>query len=189
MSLFTYITGIITFLGFLLQIRDVFPKHREARRVILLLVTGAFFGSIIGSLQATQLVIQTPDHPLLLIAYIAFAALVALLILAAIGFLISESSERRETLSKFIANGFGAAMVLGVALALVSGVTSATRNDISVDDFILISKNRAQQRDFDGAIGMLEKAQSKLSLPDSRIKMLQNEIEAIKKLQIDQLKQ
>jgi len=187
MTLFTYISGVITVLGFLLQLRDVFPTHREARKIILLLVTGAFVGSIIGSLQATQLVIQTPDNLLVLIGYIALIALLALLLLTSIGFLLTENKDRKETLSKFIANGFGAALLLGFVVALTSGMMSSAP-DMSVDDFILLSKHRIQIDDFDGAINMLEKAQSKLSSSDSRTVLLYQEIQSIKKLQIDQLK-
>lgn len=63
LGLFTYLTGIATLLGLFLQVKDVFPKHRETRKAVLLVVCGVFLGTFIGALQGTHIVAQVPTSP------------------------------------------------------------------------------------------------------------------------------
>ncbi|CAG9295951.1 hypothetical protein EV690_2880 [Celerinatantimonas diazotrophica] len=43
---FTYITGVASLLGFIVQVFDLFPKYGVARRSVFLVVSGVFLGSL-----------------------------------------------------------------------------------------------------------------------------------------------
>ena len=55
MTAFAIITGIVTILGFFLQIRDVFPSQRETRKTFVVLITGVFLGSALAAISGTEL--------------------------------------------------------------------------------------------------------------------------------------
>jgi hypothetical protein len=184
-TFFTYVSGIVTILGFLMQLRDVFPAHREIRKTILLLVTGTFLGSIVGSLQGIQLTIQAPDNPLLLLGYIVLTLLAAILFVAAIASLLAIDNNRRAKINEFLISGFFAFIFLVFLAAAGSGLTSKTSpSDFSIDELMALSNDAITHKNFDRAIAIMEMAKSKLPASDSRSEMIYQKIEELKKLQI-----
>lgn len=187
MPLFTYITGLISILGFLLQIRDVFPQHREIRKALLYLVTGIFLGSILGSLQSVNVVIDSPQHPLLLIAYVALAIIATVLTLAAIAALMVTDDNKRRSLHEFIGNGFAAFVLLGFLTGLGQGLgDKASSNDITFDELITLSRNHTEQKNYGRAIALIELAKGNLPQIDIRHQLLLNQLNELKKTQVSQ---
>ena len=157
MTLFTYIAGIATILGFILQIRDVFPTHREARKSLLLLVCGVFIGSIIGSIRGIYISIQTPKNPLLMLAIIVLIVWALVLIWVAVFCLLTKDSKRREFLTNFLIVcliGFGA-MMLFTALAYAPAFDPVTKN-LEVGEILHLSNTHVENRNNDRAINLMK---------------------------------
>ena len=93
-GLFTYITGIATLLGVVLQFRDVFPEHRELRKAVVLVIIGVFVGTVLGALQRVNVTVAAPLtwFPVLV------AALLLILFIIIVSALFAQEKERRKAL-------------------------------------------------------------------------------------------
>jgi len=187
MSIFAYISGIITLLGFLLQLKDIFPAHRESRKTLLLLVAGIFLGSVITSLQAVQLTVQIPDHPLVVFGYIVLVTLALFLFVVALVAITTTDNERKKHFLSFFGGGLPLFFIIGFVMILASATPTSTNNQLSVDEILMASKQRLEQKNYDRAIALLEIALSKVDVKDSRHASLLQQIEMIKKLQVAQI--
>jgi multisubunit Na+/H+ antiporter MnhG subunit len=187
MTIFTYATGIISVLGFFLQLKDVFPKHKEARKTILLLVTGAFFGSIIISFQSVRIDIELPESPVLFLCYVLLASLGVLLFIVAIVALSTREKERRDVLDGYLGSGTFLFFILLIAIGMMSTGSDPKVNQLTLDEIIILSNHRLGERNYDRAILLLEMAANKMGVDDPRRTLLREQIDSIKVTQVHRL--
>ncbi len=94
---FTYISGIIAILSFIIQIRDVFPAHREIRKAVLYISFGIFIGSLLGALNSINITIAKSYGLIQITLIITLLFLVVVLsILTFIAIRIDDAPKRHE---------------------------------------------------------------------------------------------
>ncbi len=143
-GIFTYITGIATLLGLFVQIKDVFPQHREARKSLILVVLGVFIGTLIGTLQRINLNLAVPVSGIyLLVGVIIFVVFVILL-----SAVFTNDNEKRLQLFGASAAGTGLLCVVlfGYLLLQTPAATSTSFDKITNGciSFLLTSIKKLQ---------------------------------------------
>ena len=93
-GLFTYIIGIATLLGLFIQLKDVFPQHREARKNTILIVLGLFIGTLIGSLQRINVTLSVPMSGL----HLLVGAIIVVVFIILISAVFTNDNEKRNQL-------------------------------------------------------------------------------------------
>jgi len=183
-GLFTYITGIASFLGLILQFKDVFPEYRDVRKSIVLVTVGIFAGTLLGALQRVNVTIATPLtwFPMLV------AALLLILSIVLIGALITQDAEKRG--QAYTAFGWFVVVVLLVLLigALFNREWPSESQSLSTDELLILAESDASKGNYDRAIHWLERIKGKIALSESdpRRKALTERIAALKQKQVAQ---
>jgi len=181
-GLFTYITGIATLIGVVLQFRDVFPAHRELRKTIVLVMIGVFVGTLLGALQRVNVTVAAPLtwFPVLV------AALLLILFIILVGALFAQEKERRKEL--YIAFGW---FLVAVLLVLGTG-TLATRESsketqlLSIDELLVLVDSNVSKGNYDAAIRWLEYIRDRVSRQDPRFESASKRIDDLKRKQLAQ---
>ncbi len=181
-GLFTYITGIATLLGFVLQFRDVFPDHRELRKTVVLVIMGVFAGTLLGALQRVNVTVATPLtwFPVLV------AALLLILFIILVGALFAQEKERRKEL--YIAFGWFLVAVLFVLLIgpLVTRELPKETQSLSTDELLILVDSNLSKGNYDAAIRWLECIRDRVSRQDPRFESATKRIDELKQKQLAQ---
>mgnify|MGYP001405756925 CR=1 FL=1 len=120
MDLFTIVVGIVTLISFIIQVRDVFPSHREERKTLLLLSMGIFTGLIISLFSKTTIAIDF-IHPFSLLMMFISMCLFGFLFWASLRFTKDNENLLSPQLGKSIENGAIALIVSIIILAISFG--------------------------------------------------------------------
>jgi hypothetical protein len=190
LGIFTWITGIATLLGFLLQVRDVLPKYRETRKALLLVTLGIFIGTIIGSLQRVSIQFNMPITGFsLLIGFMGI--LLAVLVLIGV---FTNDTRRREDVLPIAGVGtvvFIFVLFFGYLLTSIDIAphTETQRKAIAIDELLLLVDVNVEKRNIDRAIMLLEQTKGRLQETDPRYAVIESRIEALKKEQVSPTKQ
>ena len=96
MNIFIYITGFASLLGLILQLKDVFPKYRNLRKNILLVVLGTFIGSLLGGLRIVQIDLFTQQSPTQIIALIIGIGSCIIIGILTIGIILIKDTKKHE---------------------------------------------------------------------------------------------
>jgi MFS family permease len=182
---FAYVTGVATLLAFVLQLKDVFPQHRDARKALLYVVSGMFLGSLLGNINKIDIKIATEVHPISALV-VAFLCLLLLGLAAiAIASVTSETFDRRSELYGLLGIG---TMVFFVGL-LAAGISfSATSREspeiwrFSVQEHVVLARYHVQRKDFDRALTLLDRVRTQYPVDDVRRKEIESQIESIQKM-------
>ena len=167
---FTYITGVLTFIGFILQVRDVFPAHKEIRKGALLIAFGVFLGSIVGSVDRVQFNIETELHPVNAILIVFLAVLVVGATLLSIFAIITDNSEKRSELYNFV----GGISVMFFVVLLATGISFGFSLDkekkapLTDREIIQIATHNIDIGNYERAVEYLKKLKSRYSYGDAR---------------------
>jgi hypothetical protein len=179
-GLFTYVTGIATLLGFVLQIRDVFPEHRELRKSIVLVIMGIFVGTLLGTLQRINVTIVAPLtwFPVLV------AVLLLILFVILVGALFAQENQRRKQL--YIAFSWFLIAVLVVLLVgtLITRESPKDTESLSVDELLILVDSNVSRGNYDAAIRWLEFIRAKVSMNDPRSHSAAKRIVELKQKQL-----
>jgi hypothetical protein len=182
---FTYITGIASLLGLLLQVRDAFPGHREARKTIVVLVIGVFVGTLVSSLTGLKVdfgATVTPFHVLV-------AAFVSVLALVSIVAAFTADEDRRLGLFTFAGIGtFALFMLLAFGSVTSEGPTysqvMAEKERISLEELLTLSSLAEARSDFSRALIHIKEAKRRLSANDERLRVLEQRESDLKSKQV-----
>lgn len=145
----TVISTMITVIGFLLQIFDAFPEHREARKTIVIMALGFTVGAgVTAALGATYNVTGNVDRQFALLYGVAGAAAV----FALAGVLTGD--DKRRSAAFTAASAFGVvffAVGFAVSLGSMKSVEVITDSERS-----LLASSAEQSGDIDRAIEHLQ---------------------------------
>ena len=181
-GLFTYITGIATLLGFVLQFRDVFPEHRELRKKVVLVIMGVFVGTLLGALQRVNVTVAAPLtwFPVLV------GALLLMLFIILLGALFAQEKERRKEL--YIAFGWLLVAVLIVLLVgwLATRESLKETKSLSTDELLILVDSNVSKGNYDAAIRWLECIRDRVSRLDQRFESATERIDELKRKQLAQ---
>ena len=178
-GLFTYITGIATILGLFLQIKDVFPQHRETRKNVIFTILGVFIGTLIVSFQGINITLAVPLSGLGLLVGAIIVVLFFVLMAAAF---TSDNQKRDHLLGASFGIGFLLCIILfGYFLSQSPHLAS---QKITNDELLLLSDSNREKGNFEKSIYFLEKVKENLSSGDPRSEILKDKISELKKMQI-----
>lgn len=180
---FTYITGIAGLLGLILQLKDSFPEHREARKTVVLLVIGIFVGSVVASLKGVRVEFGGSIRPFEILVAVF---VVVLATIAIVGTFTRESTRRSEL---FVFSGFGALalfvlLFVGSIGSLNEGHAERERKRVNIEELLELSALQASRGSFERSLLFLEEAKSRLPQEDERHKALEDRIQDIKRKQV-----
>jgi hypothetical protein len=179
---FTYITGVVGLLAFVLQVLDKFPEHRELRKNFFLIVLGIFVGSTVAALKSTKFDFGGAVPPFDILVGVVLAVLIFVSITAAF---VKVDIRRRELF------GFaGACTVVLFLLFIGKGISTLDSGDeverkrITFEELVELSDIATAHQSYERALLLLEEAKSRLPANDDRRKNLDGRESEIKKKQI-----
>jgi hypothetical protein len=166
MSVFTLVIGLVSLLGFVLQVRDVFPKHREVRKALVFVVTGIFIGAIITTLVRTSLSETIHLNSITTLLFFCVLGLSAIALVA----LLKGDKLSLDRISFVI-------LVAIVALALRS---DGGDHLYSMDETLQLVDRSMERGDVDRAIILLQNAKKTLPHNDPRYASISQWIDQLK---------
>jgi len=185
-GLFTYIAGIATILGLFIQIKDVFPQHRETRKNVIFIILGLFIGTLIGSLQRINVTFSVPMSGL----YLLVGAIIIVVFVVLISAVFTDDNEKRVQL--FGVSGAGAGLLFiilfGHFVLQSPAATSRSVDKITNDELLLLADTNKGKGNFERSIYFLEEIKGDLNSADPRYEILEGKISGLKKLQIQDSK-
>ena len=180
-SYLTYITGIATLLGFVLQLKDVFPQHREARKGILYVCFGVFIGSIVGAINSIDIKLSH-DYGLVSIVLVGVLIIIALA-LVVMTFIAFNSSEHNQRSDLFNGVGFGVFIffcILGALAFSTSGIKGPDDKYSSAEKMVM-AKYNLENKNYERAISLYRSSVIYFQVDDPRKQKVMAIIEQAKK--------
>lgn len=180
---FTYITGIAGLLGLVLQLKDAFPEHREARKAIVMLVIGVFVGSVISALRGVKVDFGATVSP----SQVLVGVFVAVLALVAVVASFTREPERRTELFAFTGIGTVALFFLLMFVnigSLEDSRAERERQQINLEELITLVDLAVAKQSYERALVLLGEARRRLPPKDERAKLLVERESEIKNLQV-----
>jgi hypothetical protein len=179
-GIFTYITGIATLLGLFIQLKDVFPQHRETRKNIILIILGLFIGTLIGSLQRINVNLAVPMSGL----YLLVGAIIVVVFIILISAIFTSDNEKRMQL--FGVSGTGTALLFLILCGhcMLQSPASKPFANITNDELLNLSEINEEKGNFERSIHLLEKVKENISSSDPRYKILEEKVSELKKKQL-----
>ena len=181
-GLFTYIAGIATILGLFIQIKDIFPQHRETRKNVIFIILGLFIGTLIGSLQRINVTFSVPMSG----SYLLGGAIILVVFVVLISAVLTDNNEKRMQL--FGVSGAGAALLFFILFGLLMLQSPAARSrsvdKITNDELLLLADSNKEKGNFERSIYFLEEIKEDLNSADPRYEILEKKISGLKKLQM-----
>ncbi len=177
---FTYISGIIAVLSFIVQICDVFPAHREVRKAVLYISIGIFIGSLFGALNSINITIAK-SYGLIQIALIIVLLIivVVLSILSFIAMRINDKPKRKELWNALIV-GIIVFVFIVIALGISTVKGPNTAPEFSINEIMSIAGERYKKKEYERAIKLYERVKSEYPESDPRRKSIEEKIKKIK---------
>jgi len=184
MQAFVVIIGIVTLLAFFIQLRDLFPAHRETRKTLLVFIFGVFVGSVISVVQGVTITLDIPSSPVLLLLYTCIIILILLLLIAAMTWLLSTNEKSKSHAGEFLIIGIVVLLFMFLGAGAGSAIPS---NDSSVglEEYLTLGNNYSKKSNYEKSLYFLNKAKSMLSRGDPRYELIDEKIEAIKLKQVE----
>ena len=185
-GIFTYIAGIATILGLLIQIKDVFPQHRETRKNVIFIILGLFIGTLIGSLQRINVTFAVPMSG----SHLLVGAVIIVVFVVLISAIFTVNNEKRMQL--FGVSGAGAGLLFVILFGLLllhsPAATSRSVDKITNDELLLLADTNKEKGNFERSIYFLEEIKEDLNSADPRYEILEGKISGLKKLQVQDKK-
>jgi hypothetical protein len=187
MDAFQWVTGITSLISFGIQLFDLFPRFRENRQRILFLSFGLFLGSIFRAIDSSsiKIVIQFSGFVLLITALT-----IALVGLAFIGALTSDTERRATTLGICFAGSMGYLIILFFG-SLFNGAIENPKIEmqkITSTELLFLSEKAVEHKNYERAIMHLNTLHGRIANDDQRIKNIEQRIVEIKQLELSESK-
>lgn len=186
LNYFTYITGIASLLGFILQVFDVFPKHAQFRKSLFLVVLGIFIGSILNAIDASKIEFTFKVSGYVLLLSVFIVVIVGFLIAGA----MTDDTERRGEMFGVAGAGFAAfflVLFFGFLFTLLPERSHYSENDISIlttNELISLSDYSKSKGDIEREIFHLETIKNRFDKNDERYIKIEERIKQEKSIQI-----
>lgn len=171
-------------LGLVLQFKDAFKEHREARNAIVFIVLGVFIGSLITSIRGVSIDFGGASIS-------PFQALIAafVLVLAVIAFIgaVAKESERRNELFGFAGMGLVGLIILLFMGSIGSAIYREDERELKklrIEEFVDLATLQDSRGNYDRAIFLLTEARSRVSSDADRRKVLEDRIREIERKQV-----
>ncbi len=177
---FTYIFGVVAILSFILQIRDVFPAHREVRKAVLYISFGIFVGSFIGALNSINITIAK-SYGLIQITLI-IVLLIVVVVLSIIIFIatcINDEKKRGELWGVTVV-GIIVCFLIIIALGISTTGGPNKTPEFSANEILVIAGDSYKKKEYERAITLYKKVKRKYPENDPRRQSIEKKIKKIK---------
>lgn len=186
LNYFTYITGVASLLGFILQIFDIFPKHAGVRKSLFLFIFGIFIGTTLNALDASKIEISFKLSGYVLLVSVLLAVVIGFLV---VGSMMEDSDRRVElfTISGVGTFAFFVILFFGFLLTAFSsdGVSpNAEKARLTTNELIELADAAKEKGDYDRELMHLETLQNRFLSDDVRYKKIEERITQEKSKQI-----
>lgn len=183
-SYFTYITGIASLLGLILQVFNIFPKYKKIRNSSFLIILGIFFGSFLRAFDASRIAFKIEINTFILFLIVFALTIICLLI----GASLTKNPQKRVELFNVLGIAFFSFMLVLSFGSIIMMAEESPRSEISrltVPEFITLAKEAEQKGDYERAIMHLEYVKSRLDSDDPRIERIEEKIKEAKLKQLE----
>jgi hypothetical protein len=170
----TYLAGIASLLGLVLQLFDAFPEYREVRKTVFLIVLGTFVGTLLSTFQHVSFKIEFPLTGFNILIGIS------LLVISILAILACFTTEQTKRLEIFTAAGIGLLALMFVLFfgSLIIGATGS--KNINQDELNYLVDKNIGKGDINRAIEILEMIKNRLERKDPRYEVIKNKISELK---------
>ena len=184
-SYFSYITGLASLFGFIAQVMDWFPGHKDLRKSVFLVLIGGFLGSLSSVFNASSISFDFSISSFTLLI-IAIGAIVLFLLLFSV---FTKDTQKRNELYGIS----GVATVVFVFILFFGSLPnidnearkiSNEKSQITIGELKEIAEAAIKQHNYDRAIMHFETIKSRLSNEDPRHEIITERINEIKKIQL-----
>ena len=178
----SWVFGVATLFGLLLQILDVFSQYKQIRNAISFVVFGVFLGTIIGAISPNSITFSLQFGWL----EILLVSLALTVVLCVVTIEIRENSGNDGFATLAISAGliFTIALIFGPIVRQGSN-TDAKLQEFSIEELMAVKDFNIERRNYGKAIVALRRANNKMDIRDTRRAKIENEIEIIKLKQIE----
>jgi len=186
MNMFIYVTGIASLLGVVLQLKDAFPKHRDLRKNLLLVIFGTFIGTLLGGIKIVQVSLSAPSNQQEVIILVIVVGLLFVIIGLVAGSIFKKSDTRQKSLAEGAGNAAALFFIclIPILLFLSFSRTSVPDEMLGMDEAKLLVDAHEHNRNYDRVIVLLDSMKSKMRLDDPRLEAINNRLESLKKKQL-----
>lgn len=169
MLAFTIITGVASLVGFILQIKDIFPKYRRYYTAATFTLFGVTIGFGLNALTATTIQLPASLSPRNIVGILLFGGSGMLIFscFAACGLL--SNPERRSELSKIgsAVSGFLIFLLMFFVNTFFPPSVVSQPPVFTYDEHIECAIKAAKQQNFDHSISILDSAVTNLTIESS----------------------
>lgn len=175
-GIFTYVVGILTILGFFLQIINIFPNYRSYIKHTAILFLGITIGTIIGTLQKASIYLQFPITGINLLVGSIIIIIGALVLIGA----FDKDPQKRQEI--FTVTFFGMLLLVTILLGHCIAKTESYREPYYTNDEVeILAEENLERGNTDRAISLYEILSNRIDSNDPRKKYFKEKIEDIKK--------
>mgnify|MGYP006108936569 CR=1 FL=1 len=184
-SYFSYITGLASLFGFIAQVMDWFPRHKDLRRSIFLVLIGIFVGSLSSAFNSSSI---TFDFSISGFSLLLVAIGLLILVLLIVAILSRDSSKRNELYGiSGIASFIFVVVLMFGSIPSIENESVKIRNEksrLSFGELMLVSKEAIKKQNYDRALMHLETVKNRITSNDPRHKKIVEKINEVKGMQL-----
>ncbi len=170
MLIFTIVTGLASLVGFILQIKDIFPKYRRYYTAATFILFGVTIGFGLNSLTGTTIHLPASLSPRNIIGILLFGGSGVLIFFCFAAAAMLSNPDRRSELSRIgsAVSGFLIFMLLFFINTFFPPTQQEREQVFTYDEQVTCAVNAASHQNFDRALVILDHAVAGLGLGDPR---------------------
>lgn len=183
MTTFTIITGVITLLGFIFQIRGMFPEYRRYYTPVTIFMLGLTIGFGLSSITATNVYLPENATSRNMFGFALFGGTGLLIFLCFSASLFIEDKDRRSELST-IGSAVSGFFIFLLIFFSSSFFPKPSENYLTFDEQMELVNSALNKENYHRALLLLEDQKKHLDKTDSRIPALDKIISNIHSSQV-----
>lgn len=170
MLIFTIVTGLASVVGFILQIKDIFPKYRRYYTAATFVLFGVTIGFGLNSLTGTTVHLPASLSPRNIIGILLFGGSGVLIFFCFTAAAMLGNPERRSELSRIgsAVSGFLIFLLLFFINTFFPPTQEEREQIFTYDEQVACAVTAVSHQNFDRALVILDNAVAGLGLGDSR---------------------
>ena len=183
MTTFTLITGAVTVIGFILQIRNTFPKYRPYYSAATFVLLGLTIGILLASISGTTIHLPQTLSPKNIIGFVLFGGSSLLIFMFFVAAAFIDDKERRTQLSQIgsTVSGFLVFLLVFFTNTFFQSTSPVERvPEFTYDERIQCALTAVEHANYDRALTLLSDAEYTLPIGDIRLQNLTTLIDDIR---------
>ena len=183
MTAFTIITGVVTLLGFILQIRGSFPEYQRYFSVATSFLLGLTVGGGMAGIAGAQIYIPETITARNLFGFGLFGGTGLLIFVCFAGSLFIDDEKRRSEVAK-IGSAVSGFFIFILLFFLSSLFPTQGKNYLTFDEQMQLINSAVIQKNYDRALILIEDQRRYLPQEDTRVAALEHLATEIRSKQV-----